>query len=141
MKRISVLVVALALAACGGIVSGSAASPDDPVSATATGDSSQDAPRRELREPEEGLVNIYDRPFDDYRAKGRKVTLLYVSGIDECYGLDRIKIRERRHRVILTIFEGTHPEAETCPDIGVYVKSIAMLEKPLGDRKVVDGAS
>lgn len=143
MKRTPAVVLglALAVAACGGLTNGSAASPDDPVSTVATNDSSQDDPRRELREPEEGLVNIYDRPFDGHKSKGRKVTLFYVSGVDECYGLDRIKIRERRHRVVLTIFEGTHPEADACPDLGVYVKSIAILEEPLGDRKVVDGAS
>lgn len=96
--------------------------------------------RAELREPEEGLVNVYDRPFERHKAEGRKVTLFYWSGLDDCYGLDRIRIRERRRKVVLTIFEGSHPDVEACPDIAVWVKSIATLERPLGSRKVVDGS-
>ena len=128
------------LIACGG--SGAAQqtpSPDDPVSAPATsGEPSRS--RTELREPEEGLVDIYARQFDRHKADGRKVTLFYWSGVDECYGLDRIEIKERNRKVVLTIFEGRDPETEVCTEQAVKVRSIARLERPLGDRKVVDGA-
>ncbi len=136
------LVCSLALAAilAGGTLSptGASTSADTPVSAPATTDRSDS--KAELREPEEGLVDVYDRPFDRHKARGRKVTLFYVSGLDECYGLDRIKVRERRRKVVLTIFEGTHPDVDACPDVGVFVKSIARLKRPLGDRRVVDGS-
>ena len=132
---------AFLIAACGGSSPSvaSAPSPDDAVSAPAQHDST-DGSRAELREPEEGLVDIYARRFDGHRADGRSVTLLYYSGVDECNGLDHIKIRERPRRVVLTIFEGRHPEAEVCPEIAVKVRSIATLDRPLGSRKVVDGA-
>ena len=131
---------ALLVAACGSATSVAAgASPDQSASAPARNDSGGRS-RPELREPEEGLEGVHPRPFDRHRGDGRKVTLIYYSGIDECYGLDHIKIRERRRKVTLTIFEGHHPEPEACPDIGVKVRSIATLDRPLGDRRVVDGA-
>jgi hypothetical protein len=140
MKRPWILLVAtLLIAACGGAANGSAGSPDDPVSATASHDD-PGKPRPSLREPEEGLVDIYARQFDRHKARGSKVTLFYYSGVDECYGLDHIDVKERRKKVVLTIYEGRHPEAEVCPEIAEFVRSIATLERPLGDRKVVDGA-
>lgn len=139
-RVITAIVIAVVVAGYGmSALTGATPSPDDPVVAPATDDGS-DGRRYELREPEEGLVDVYARPFDRHRKDGRRVVLFYVSGVDECYGLDRIKVQERRRKVILTIFEGHHPEAEECPDLGVYVKSIAHLERPVGKRKVVDGA-
>ena len=140
-RLLAVLAASLMLAACGAeVANGSAGAPDDPVSAPATQNAHQTS-RAQLREPEEGLVDVYARAFDRHRADGRKVTLFYYSGPDECYGLDRIRIRERARKVVLTIFEGRHPEAEVCTEIAVSVKSVATLDRPLGNRKVVDGAS
>ena len=140
-NRISFLVVAiLVLAGCGAAASNAAGpSPDDPVSAPA-GYDDDNRSRSELREPEEGLVDVRPRIFDRHKAEGRKVTLFYYSGVDECYGLDHIKIRERPRKVTLTIFEGRDPEAEVCTEQAVAVRSIATLKSPLGDRRVVDGA-
>lgn len=139
-RKLSFLVLAaLLVAACGGSANGAASAPDDPVSAPAQ-NSAGGRNRPELRKPEEGLVDLYDRIFDRHKAEGRKVTLYYWSGVDECYGLDHIKIRERPRKVVLTIFEGRHPEAEVCTEQAVKVRSIATLERPLGNRKVVDGA-
>jgi hypothetical protein len=133
------LLTILLIAACGSAANGASGSPDEPVSAPAQSDGGG-RHRPELREPEEGLEGVRPRIFDRHRADGRKVTLFYYSGVDECYGLDHIKIRERPRKVTLTIFEGHHPEPEACPDIAVKVRSIATLQRPLGDRKVVDGA-
>ena len=138
--KLAFLLAALfVVAACGGPSSAAGPSPDDAVTgAPASYDNTKSRP--ELREPEEGLEGVRPRTFDRHRAEGRKVTLFYYSGLDECYGLDHIGIREGRHRVVLTIFEGYHPETEACPDIAVEVRSIATLKRPLGNRKVVDGA-
>lgn len=142
MARRAILLVLsiLLLSACGGGVSDDAgSSPDDPVSVTPH--PGLDAgPGPELREPEEGLVDVRARPFDRHRARDDKVTLFYYSGLDECYGLDRIDVAERGNEVVLTIFEGRHPEAEVCAEIAVEARTIVTLERPLGDRKVVDGS-
>ena len=139
-KVVFLLMAVLALGACGSAVSGDAGtSPEDPVSAPA-----QPAPGGgsgpELREPEEGLVDVRARPFDRHRARGRDVSLLYHSGLGECYGLDRVDVVERERKVVLTIFEGRHPEAQVCAEIAVEARSIVTLESPLGDRKLVDGS-
>lgn len=141
MTRRTILLVlaAFIVTACGSAASAPGASPEDPVSAPAQPDSPGGS-GPELREPEEGLVDVRARPFDRHRARGEKVTLFYYSGPDECYGLDRIKVVERRRRVILTIFEGRHPEAEVCPEIALEVRSVAKLRRPLGSRAVLDGA-
>ena len=138
IKKVVLLVMAALLVACGS-ANGASSSPEDPVSAPAQNDDDGRS-RPELREPEEGLVDVYERIFDRHKAEGRKVTLYYWSGVDECYGLDHIKIRERVRKVVLTIFEGRDPEAEVCTDQAVKVRSIATLQRPLGDRRVVDGA-
>ena len=106
MKRpgLALIVAALLASACGGAANGAADSPDDPVSAPAVPDSGGRA-KAQLREPEEGLVDTYARIFDRHKAEGRKVTLLYWSGIDECVGLDHVEIKERARKVVLTIFE------------------------------------
>ena len=153
MKRYGLLLIVAALltGACGGAANGSVGTSTDypesphgdtPGTGTPSAQDGSDGGRNrpELREPEEGLVDVYDRIFDRHKAEDRKVTLFYYSGPDECYGLDHIKIRERARKVVLTIFEGRHPEAEVCTDIAVSVRSIATLERPLGGRKVVDGA-
>lgn len=145
-SRLLLVLLVVVIAACGGAANGAAGSPDDPagspddpVSAPAVPDSGGRS-RAELREPEEGLVDVYARTFDRYKADGRKVTLFYWSGVDECYGLDHIGIRERARKVVLTIFEGRDPEAEVCTEQAVRVRSIVTLQRRLGSRRVVDGA-
>lgn len=142
MQRPGLLVIAFTLlaSACGVAANGASTSPEDPVSAPAQSDDGGAHSRPELREPEEGLVDVYERVFDRHKAEGRRVTLFYWSGVDECYGLDRIEIKERARKVVLTIFEGRDPEAEVCTEQAVKVRSIATLQRPLGDRRVVDGA-
>ena len=144
------IVAALLIAACGGAANGGVGtstlypeSPDGDTPVTGTPsvqDGSGGGSKAELREPEEGLVDVYARIFDRHKAEGREVTLYYWSGADECYGLDHIEVKERARKVVLTIFEGRHPEAEVCTEQAVRVRSIATLERPLGNRKVVDGA-
>lgn len=66
--------------------------------------------------------------------------MLYYSGVDGCVGVDHIDVAETKNKVTVTIYEGRAPDAETCIEIAVTVKSIVKLDRPLGDRKVVDGA-
>jgi len=119
---------------------GPAGAPDDPVSAPAPAPGDQGDSRVQVRVPEEGLVDVYARQFERHEADGRNITLFYWSGVDECYGLDHIEVRERAHKVVLTIFEGRDPEVEVCTEQAVKVRSIASLKRPLGSREVVDGA-
>ena len=129
------------LGACGSSASDApAAAPDDAVTGAPATHNGGSGSGPELREPEDGLLDVRPRPFDSHRAKGRKVTLFYYSGVEECYGLDRIEVDESPSRVTITIYEGRRPEAEICPELAVEVRSVVTLDRPLGKRKVVDGA-
>lgn len=146
MRRLGVVLAAalVAASACGSPdATGRAApgsSPDDPVSASAGPFTPATTPEPELREPEDGLVDVYARSFDRHEARGHTLTLIYYSGVKDCYGLDRIEAQESDRRVVVTIYEGRRPEAEICPEIAVQVRSEVELRAPLGDRKLVDGA-
>ena len=138
-SRLTLLLAALVIAACGGPSTAAGPSPDDAVTgAPAKNDDTKTRP--ELREPQEDIVDAMPRSFESHKAKGRKITLVYYSGVEECYGLDHIDIQESKSRVVLTIYEGRRREAEICPEMAVQVRSIAALDAPLGNRKVVDGA-
>ena len=135
------LAVLFLLGACGSASPDApAAAPDDAVTGAPATHDDGGGSGPELREPEDGLLDVRPRPFDGHEAKGRKVTLFYYSGVTECYGLDRIEVEESPDRVVITIFEGRRPEAEICPEIAVEVRSVVTLDRPLGKRKVVDGA-
>ena len=130
------------LAACGSADPDGAAAGPNPDTAVTGAPASHDAgpSRPELREPQDDVIDARPRSFDSHKAKGRKLSLFYYSGVAECNGVDRIEVDEGPDEVIVTIFEGRRPEAEICPEIAVEVRSVVTLDRALGNRKVVDGA-
>jgi hypothetical protein len=101
-----------------------------------------DRPGPRLVEPEGGLENVI--PTAWLRAKpapdGRSARLTWYSGVEECYGLERVAIYPRDDMIVVTLFAGTRPEAETCIELAEKVVTIVHFEEPLGDREIVDGA-
>ncbi|MBB6346615.1 hypothetical protein ACWGH8_28700 [Nonomuraea muscovyensis] len=75
-------------------------------------------------------------------AKGRKVQLVWTSGVAPCTVLDRVKVKETRTRVTITLYEGTAPTAKnvSCIMIAIEKTTTVKLRAPLGKRKIVDGA-
>ncbi|MGN9785020.1 hypothetical protein ACTMTF_26560 [Nonomuraea sp. ZG12] len=75
-------------------------------------------------------------------SKGRKVRLVWWSGVEPCTVLDRVKVKETGKRVTITLYEGAAPKAEdlSCIMIAVEKTTTVKLKSPLGDRKIVDGA-
>lgn len=74
-------------------------------------------------------------------SKGRKVRLVWWSGVEPCTVLDRVKVKETRKRVTITLYEGTSPKAKnvSCIMIAVEKATTVKLKSPLGKRKIVDG--
>jgi hypothetical protein len=72
---------------------------------------------------------------------GRTVAIDFVSGIEPCYVLDHVDVTYGEDRVTITLHEGSDPDAGdvACIDIGVYKRTIVVLDEPLGDRTIVDG--
>ena len=119
-----------------------ASAPDTSVSSdNMTADPGHD-PRgkAEERKPEDGLVDPYPVNWDKSRRHGRRVTLFYYSGVKDCYGLHHVDVVETSRKVTVTLYDGRRPEAEMCIELAVRVRTTVTLDRPLGDRTLVDGA-
>ncbi|NRQ31397.1 hypothetical protein HII36_06025 [Nonomuraea sp. NN258] len=75
-------------------------------------------------------------------SKGKAVKLTWWSGVAPCTVLHKVKVKETRKRVAITLYEGTSPKAKnvSCIMIAVEKTTTVKLKRPLGKRKIVDGA-
>jgi hypothetical protein len=75
-------------------------------------------------------------------AKGKKIQLIWSSGVAPCTVLHKVKVKETKKRVTITLYEGTAPKARnvSCIMIAVEKTTTVTLKKALGKRKIVDGS-
>jgi hypothetical protein len=75
-------------------------------------------------------------------SKGRKIQLVWWSGVAPCTVLDRVTVKETGKRVTITLYEGASAKAKnvSCIMIAIQKTTTVKLKKPLGKRKIVDGA-
>lgn len=145
MKKIVLLVMAVSVlgVACGDVTEPPAAGgPDTPVSDTPGPDiPGPGGPQRV--EPVEGLVDVRATTFDRSATRngGPALDLFFWSGVEECYGVDRVEVEYSKRIVSVTIFEGRRPEAETCIELAVRKIIRVELDEPLRDRTIVDGGA
>ncbi|WP_433352297.1 hypothetical protein ACQP25_04290 [Microtetraspora malaysiensis] len=71
---------------------------------------------------------------------GRYLRVTWWSGVEPCTMLDRVRVKETRGKVTVTLYEGRGKDAQMCVMIAVQKSTIVRLKAPLGDRKVIDGA-
>jgi hypothetical protein len=73
---------------------------------------------------------------------GKKIKLVWWSGVEPCSVLDRVKVKESRGRVVVTLYEGASPKAKnvSCIMIAVQKTTTVKLRKALGKRALRDGA-
>ena len=139
MKPLLAAALALALAGCGGTAPPGSA-PDSPVTAP-TGAMPPVSPSPVLVEPRDGLVDVRPIPWRRARPVGaRTLRVEFTSGVEECYGLDRVEVRSGPRAVTVTLYEGRVPSAEVCIEIAVAKAVQVRLDEPLGDRDIRDGA-
>ena len=102
-------------------------------------------PQPQIVEPTPGMAGVAARPFDTATvgSDDRTVTIDFVSGVEPCYVLDHIGVVYGDQTVTITLFEGHDPAAANtvCIEIGVYKRSVVMLDQPLAGRTIVDGAT
>ena len=95
--------------------------------------------------PRPGMADVRARPFDaaSVDPDGVTVTIDFVSGVEPCYVLDRVDVVEGPDAVTITLYEGHDPYAGdvACIEIGVFKRTIVTLDRPIGDREIVDGAA
>ena len=119
---------------------------DQPVSHDAGDDPLIDpVPDVQTVDPNPGAVGLRARPFDTVTIgdDGRTITVEFMSGVEPCYVLGKVKVVETADAVTITLFEG-HLESDedvACIDIGVFKRTIVTLDDPLGSREIVDGAA
>jgi hypothetical protein len=119
---------------------------DEPVSHDAGDDPLIDpVPDAQTVDPNAGAVGLRARPYDTATIgdDGRTITIEFVSGVEPCYVLGKVKVVESADAVTITLFEG-HLESDedvACIDIGVFKRTIVTLDDPLGSRDIVDGAA
>src|SRR5687767_8629741 len=118
MKKTLLLMTAVCVLgiACGDAAEPPAAGgPDTPVSNTPGTDIPGPGGAQRV-EPVDGLVDVRATTFDRSATRngGRALDLFFWSGVEECYGVDRVEVEYSKNVVSVTIFEGRRPEAETC---------------------------
>ena len=141
-RKLPALAMVLLLGvACGEASEPPAASdPDAPVtSSPGTDRPGRGGPQRV--ETSHGLVDVRPTTFDRWKRLdgGRALDLFFWSGVEECYGVDRVEVEYFKKIVSVTIFEGRRPEAEVCIEMAVRKVVRIQLEEPLGGRTVADG--
>ncbi len=117
--------------------------PDSPVSTTGPGaEEPTPEPGPLIVAPRSGLVDVGPRPWAEIVTLGSgRLEVRFWSGVEECYGLDRVEVDETAEAVTITLFEGRVPEAEVCIEIAVLKAVRVSLDAPLAGREILDGAA
>ncbi len=65
-----------------------------------------------------------------------------MSGVRPCHVLDHVEVDAGAGRVTITLFEGSAPSDEpvACIELAKTKRTRVQLDRPLGDRELVDGA-
>jgi hypothetical protein len=96
-------------------------------------------------EPTPGMVDL--RPISFVKATvatdGRTITIDFWSGVEPCSVLDHVDVDAGPRAVTITLVEGRDPNAGdvACIEIAMAKRVIVVLDEPLGDRTIVDGAA
>lgn len=96
-------------------------------------------------EPQPGQENVHPLGWEKAKPAGDGMTVdvIFWSGVEPCYVLDRVEVEYRPETVVITLLQGSTPSDEevACIDIALKKVTTVELEEPLRDRKLVDGAS
>jgi hypothetical protein len=96
-------------------------------------------------EPTPGMSDLYTRAFDKAVVgdAGSILTIFFWSGVEPCYVLDHVDVDYGPGAITVTLFEGHDAIAGdvACIEIALLKKVVVQLDEPVGDRRIVDGAS
>jgi hypothetical protein len=99
----------------------------------------------QLVEPTPGITDVRPHIFDHVVVNddGTSLTVFFWSGVEPCYVLDHVDVREGPDAITLTLFEGHDASAGdvACIEIALLKKVVVQLDGPVGDRRIVDGAA
>lgn len=96
-------------------------------------------------EPVPGAIDPRPVPWTGAKVdrEAMTLTLTWTSGVEPCTVLSHVDIDYRADEVVVTIFEGTGPDAAdtACIAIAVEKQTTVSLEEDIGARTLVDGAN
>jgi hypothetical protein len=143
-RSLVVLVLAVVLAGCGSDSddSGDVAVTNPPDSAPSDPGAGDGSAR--VVTPTPGLDGVVPAAIDSASAlDGNKLEVRFYSGVEDCYGLERIDVEETEAEVSVAVFTGNRPEARdiACIEIAELVAAVVTLDAPLGERTVVDAST
>lgn len=96
-----------------------------------------------LTRPRPGQDHVRARRWESAAVHDDDVTIdiTYWSGVEPCYVLDRVEVREEAARVVITLYEGSQPGFDgACTEQAVERTTRIRLSAPLGSRVLVDGS-
>ncbi len=73
---------------------------------------------------------------------GRKLKIVWWSGVEPCNVLDHVKVKETAKSVTVTLYEGQARQSPdvACIEIAIQKTTTVKLKAPLDGRKIIDGA-
>ena len=96
-------------------------------------------------EPSPGLEDLRAVPADgfDLDETFTSLTVTWWSGIAPCSVLDHIEVIDEGGRLIVTVWEGTHPAADgqPCGEMAVWKGTVVSLPVAADGKVIVDGAA
>ena len=99
----------------------------------------------QIVEPTPGMDNVRQTSFDTAAigADDTTLTIVFWSGVEPCYVLDRVDVSYGADVVTVTLFQGSDPNAGdvACIDIALQKQVTVTLSEPLAGRAIVDGAA
>jgi hypothetical protein len=109
------------------------------------GDPDEPQARPSAVEPQPGQLNARAIGWEKakVRADDRSVDVIYWSGVEPCYVLDRVEVAYGRDAVEITLFEGSSPDDQdtACIEIALQKRVVVELEELLDGRKLKDGST
>jgi hypothetical protein len=95
-------------------------------------------------QPNPGAVDPRPVPWTSAKVdrEAMTLTLTWTSGVEPCTVLSGVDIEYGVDQVVVTVFEGTGPDAAntSCIAIAVEKQTTVSLEEDIGTRSLVDGA-
>jgi hypothetical protein len=143
MRAIALCAGLVLLGACGERAAAPAAGPGSPVTSSPGSPTFAPTPKPRIVEPVRGLVHVRRQPWESAKVLDpRTVRVAFYNGVEDCYGLARVDVREGPDQVEITVFVGEKPgDSLVCIDIAELQATLVTLEQPVGDREVVDGST
>jgi hypothetical protein len=115
--------------------------PEEPVFSKPGDQSNAGREKPQLVRIRPGLVDPRPNQIQDLEPRGpQTVRLSFWDGIEECYGVDHVKVAYGKKAVSFTLYTGRVDADVICTEQAVFKAVDVRLDEPLRGRKVAEGS-